>query len=178
MKHLILYSFIILLSVSACKPTKSITTTNVSSIDLSEKRLFLLTYDTPMTQSFIISFKNYLAKELSEHHVIVEKYNILSSEKEKSIEDANKVKMQFKPDNILIVKVLQERGRDFYTMTKTVKKLREVTLLLELKNAQSENLYWSATINVNHIFETDQISESRDLSKNIIAKMQKDLIIK
>jgi hypothetical protein len=170
--------FLLLCVVSACSPTKSITSKNVSPINLSEKRLFLLTYETPMTKNFIITFKNYLAKGLSEHQIAVEKYNILSSEKDKSTIEANELKNKFNPDVIMTVNVTFERGRKFYTLVKTVKQFRETTLLLEIKNAKDEKLYWSAVVNANHIFDSEQISVVRDLSKYVVDKMQEDLIIK
>jgi hypothetical protein len=61
---------------------------------------------------------------------------------------------------------------------KTVKQFRETTLLLEIKNAKDEKLYWSAVVNANHMFDSEQISVVRDLSKYVVDKMQEDLIIK
>lgn len=178
----------LMLLVSACKTatimpydtTITVKSDRLSPVDLTKKRVLVVSYDSELTREFLISLKNYVSEELKTHKIAAERLNIRYDEPD----DANeltKVKTNFKPDYLLTVKVSNERTRKFYMIGKSVKKLRGINLNLNLlpnqQNTEGASV-WKSDVEVNHFYDTEYVAASKKIAKELGLKMQKDLIIK
>lgn len=180
--------FMLILLVSGCKTatimpydtTIAVKTNRVSPVDLTEKRVLVVSYDSELTREFLISLKNYVSEELKTHKITAERLNIRYDEPDDASE-LTKVKTNFKPDFLLTVKVSNERTRKFYMIGKSVKKLRGINLSLNLlpnqQNTEGASV-WKSDVEVNHFYDTEYVAASKKIAKELGIKMQKDLIIK
>jgi hypothetical protein len=180
--------FMLLLLVSACKTstimpydtTIAVKSDRLSPVDLTEKRVLVVSYDSELTREFLISLKNYVSEELKTHKIKAERLNIRYDEPD-DVAELAKVKTTFTPDYLLTVKVSNERTRKFYMIGKNVKKLRGINLTLNLlpnqQNTEGASV-WKSDVEVNHFYDTEYVAAAKKLAKELGVKMQKDLIIK
>ncbi len=180
--------FMLILLFSACKTasiipydtTIAVKSDRLSPVDLTEKRVLVVSYDSELTREFLISLKNYVSEELKTHKITVERLNIRQNEPDDVAESA-KVKTNFKPDYLLTVKVSGERTRKFYMIGKAVKKLRGINLSLNLLSYPQNTegpLVWKSDVEINHFYDTEYVAAAKKMAKELGQKMQKDLIIK
>ena len=179
--------FMLILLFSACKTsflpydtTVAVKSDPVSPVDLTEKRVLVVSYDSELTREFLISLKNYVSEELKTHKIKAERLNIRQNEPEDAA-DFTKIKADFKPDYLLTVKVSDERTRKFYMIGKAVKKLRGMNLTLNLlpyqQNTEGTSV-WKSDVAINHFYDTEYVAAAKKMAKELGIKMQKDLIIK
>lgn len=180
--------FMLILLVSACKTatimpydtTITVKTDRLSPVDLTEKRVLVVSYDSELTREFLISLKNYVSEELKTHKIKAERLNIRYDEPD-DVEEFAKIKTNFKPDYLLTVKISNERTRKFYMIGKSVKKLRGINLTLNLLSNQQNTegaSVWKSAVEVNHFYDTEYVAAAKKIAKELGQKMQKDLIIK
>ena len=180
--------FMLILLFSACKTssflpydtTIAVKSDRLSPVDLTEKRVLVVSYDSELTREFLISLKNYVSEELKTHKITAERVNIRQDEPDDAA-DFMKVKTDFKPDYILTIKVSGERTRKFYMIGKAVKKLRGINLALNLlpyaQNTEGSPI-WKSDVEINHFYDTEYVAAAKKMAKELGIKMQKDLIIK
>jgi hypothetical protein len=180
--------FMLILLFSACKTssflpydtTIAVKSDRLSPVDLTEKRVLVVTYDSELTREFLISLKNYVSEELKTHKITAERVNIRQDEPNDMVDFA-KVKTDFKPDYLLTVKVSGERTRKFYMIGKAVKKLRGMNLTMNLlpnpQNTEGASV-WKSDVEINHFYDMEYVAAAKRMAKELGVKMQKDLIIK
>jgi hypothetical protein len=175
-----------ILSFAACKSsflpyntTIAIQAERMSAINLTEKHVLIVSYDSDLSREFIISLKNYVSEELKNHKVVAERINIRQNEMSDDITDFNKLKSEFKPDYLLTIKVRDERTRKFYIIGGNVKTLRGMTVDFNLTPNISENsgtILWKSTAIINHFYNNEGVITAKKIAKELGVKMQKDSI--
>ncbi len=179
--------FMLILLFSACKTsllpydtTIAVKSERLSPVDLTEKRVLVVSYDSELTREFLISLKNYVREELKTHKITTERFNIRQNEADDAAAFM-KLKTDFKPDYLLTIKVSGERTRKFYLIGKAVKKLRGMNLTLNLlpyaQNTEGASV-WQSDVDINHFYDTEYVAAAKRMAKDLGIKMQKDLIIK
>ncbi len=177
----------LILLFSACKTsifpydtTVAVKSDRISPVDLTEKRVLVVSYDSELTREFLISLKNYVSEALKTHKITTERLNIRKDEPDDMV-NFTKVKTDFKPDYLLTVKISDERTRKFRMIGKSVKKLRGISLTVNLlptpQNTEGA-LVWKSGIEINHFYDTEYVATAKKIVKELGIKMQKDLIIK
>lgn len=165
----------------ALKTSVALETTRVSAVNLTEKRVLIVSYDSELSQEFVISLKNYVKEELKNHSVVVERINIRHNETAADMVELDKLKITFAPDYMLSLKVRDERVRKMYLIGSHVKMLRGMALyfnLFPIANADNEGTFlWRSTAVVNHFYNSENVSIAKKVAKELGIKMQKDLII-
>ncbi len=186
--HSIIGILALILLFSACNSgflpfntTLAVQTERMSAVNLTEKRVLIVSYDSELTQEFVISLKNYVKEELKTHNIVVERLNIRHNETATDIEELNKVKSTFTPDYLLSLKVRDERIRKMYIIGSHVKTLRGMTLyfnLLPIASAENEGTFlWRSTVKINHFYNNESVFTAKKVAKELGIKMQKDSIV-
>jgi hypothetical protein len=182
----ILGLFISFLLFSACgasfipyNTTITVQSQRLSDVQLTEKRVLIVSYDNNLTRDFVISLKNYVQLELKNHKVVAERINIRQYESS-DIEDFNTLKSSFKPDYLLTIKTHDERTRNFYMVGKSVKKLRGMTVDFNLipNSPEADSLLiWKSDVTINHFYDSEGVATAKKIAKELGIKMKKDLIV-
>jgi hypothetical protein len=161
--------------------TVAVESERVSAFNLTEKRVLVVSYDTELTQEFVISLKNYVKEELKTHKIVAERINIRYKEETADLAELDKLKGTFTPDYLLIIKVRDERTRKFYIIGGNVKTLRGMTLdfnILPITTLENEGAsLWRSAAVVNHFYNNEGVSTAKKIAKELGIKMQKDLIV-
>jgi hypothetical protein len=179
--------FALFLVFSACKSSFLPYNTSVivkaerlSTVTLTGKRVLIVSYDTDLTREFIISFKNYVHEEFKTRNVITERINIRKNAFTDDIDDFNKLKVAFKPDYLLTVKLRDERFRNFIIIGGAVKTLRGMTLDIDLHPAISEKesaILWKSNAVINHFYNNEGVATAKKMAKILGTTMQKDGLV-
>ena len=175
------------LTLSACKlsflpfnTSVLVQAERVSPVDLTYKRVLVVSYDTDLTREFIISLKNYVQEELKTHTVTTERINIRKNAFTDDIADFNKLKMAFKPDYVLTIKVRDERFRNFVLIGSKVKVLRGMTLDMDIYPPASEKesaMLWKSNAAINHFYNNEGVTTAKKMAKILGMTMKKDGLV-
>jgi hypothetical protein len=161
--------------------TVAVQSERVSPVVLTEKRLLIVSYDSELTQEFVISLKNYVAEELKTHKIIVERINIRNKQAAADLADFNKLKNTFAPDYLMAVKVRDERTRKMFVIGGNVKTLRGMTVyfnLLPIASEENEGAFqWRSTAVVNHFYNSELVTTAKKIARELGFRMQKDLLV-
>jgi hypothetical protein len=152
----------------------------LSAINLVEKRVLIVSYDTDLTREFIISLKNYVYEEFKTRNVVAERINIRKNAFTDDVADFNKLKSAFKPDYVLTIKVRDERFRNFYLIGSKVKTLRGMTIDIDLHPSDSEkesSILWKSNAVVNHFYNNEGVTTARKMAKILGSTMQKEGLV-
>jgi hypothetical protein len=179
--------FALFLMLSACKSSFLPYNTSVvvkaerlSPVDLTGKRVLIVSYDTDLTREFIISLKNYVHEEFKTRNIITERINIRRNAFTDDITDFNQLKIAFKPDYLLTVKLRDERFRNFVIIGGAVKTLRGMTLDMDLHPAVSEKesaILWKSNAVINHFYNNEGVATAKKMAKILGTTMQKDELV-
>jgi hypothetical protein len=177
----------LILSFTACKSsflpyntTIAIQTERMSAINLTEKRVLIVSYDSDLSREFIISLKNYVNEELKSLKIVAERINIRQNEASDDVADVNKLKSEFNPDYLLTIKVRDERTRKFYIIGGNVKMLRGMTVDFNLTpniSANKGTILWKSTAVINHFYNNEGVATAKKIAKELGIKMIKDSIL-
>jgi hypothetical protein len=180
--------FALFLTFASCKSgflpfntTVAVQSERVSPVVLTEKRLLIVSYDSELTQEFVISLKNYVAEEFKTHKIIVERINIRNKQTAADLADFNKLKNTFAPDYLMTVKVRDERTRKMFVIGGNVKTLRGMTVyfnLLPIASEENEGAFqWRSTAIVNHFYNSELVTTTKKIARELGFRMQKDLLV-
>jgi hypothetical protein len=179
--------FAFFLLFSACKSSFLPFNTSVvvkaerlSPVDLTGKRVLVVSYDTDFTREFIISLKNYVHEEFKTRNIVTERINIRKNSFTDDIADFNKLKTAFKPDYLLTIKLRDERFRNFYIIGGPVKTLRGMTLDMDIHPAVSEKdaaILWKSNATINHFYNNEGIATAKKMAKILGTTLQKDGLV-
>jgi hypothetical protein len=179
--------FAFFLLFSACKASFLPYNTSVvvqaerlSPVDLTSKRVLIVSYDTDLTREFIISLKNYVQEEFKTHNIISERINIRKNAFTDDIADFSKLKIAFKPDYVLTIKLRDERFRNFYIIGGAVKTLRGMTIGIDLHPAISEKesaILWKSNAVINHFYNNEGVATAKKMAKILGITMKKDELV-
>lgn len=156
--------------------TVALQSQRLTDVNLTEKRVLVVSYDAELTREFAISLKNYVKEELKTHKIVAERINIRADEAG-DVVDFEKLKTEFKPDYLLIITFKAERTRDFYMIGKTVKKLRGMTAEFNLKNTNDGQISWKSDAVVNHFYDNEGVTTSKKIAKQLGLDMKKNGLI-
>ena len=173
---------IFMLLFTSCKSilpnntTVALQSQRLTDVNLTKKRVLVVSYDDELTREFAISLKNYVKEELKTHKIIAERINIRADEAG-DVVDFEKLKTEFKPDYLLTITFKNERTRDFYMIGKTVKKLRGMTAEFNLKNTNDGQISWKSDAVVNHFYDNESVATSKRIAKQLGLDMKKNGVI-
>ncbi len=177
-----------ILLLGSCQSIPSLTVPNtkiiiqsnpISKVNLSQKRLLIVSYDSIATREMIISLKNYLNVEFNSCKVISERINIRQNESS-DLADFDKLKTSFKPEYLLTIHCAIKRTRDFYIVGDVVKKIRDIKFYFDLKPFHSlteQPTVWNGEASIKHLYDEGHAATMKKTASQIRQKMQKDLII-
>lgn len=175
----------LVLFFTACKSsllpyntTIDVKTERLTAVDLSNKRVLVVSYDSELTREFVISLRNYVSEAVKNQNITVERINIRQNEATDAT-DFTALKNTFKPDYLLTINVKNERGRNFRLVGKSVKKLRDMTIDFNLlpHNPQADGtLMWTGQAVINHLYDTESVTTAKKIAKELGIKMRQDLI--
>jgi hypothetical protein len=161
--------------------TVNVQSERVAPINLTEKRVLIVSYDSELTHEFIVSLKNYVSEELKTHKIVVERINIRHNQAATDFAEYNKLKSTFTPDYLLTLKIRNERTRKFFIIGNHVKMLRGMTVyfnLLPIGSEENEGAFsWRSTAAINHFYNDEIVTIAKKIAVELGFKMQKDLII-
>jgi hypothetical protein len=179
--------FAFFLLFSACKSSFLPFNTSVlvkaerlSPVDLTGKRVLVVSYDTDLTREFLISLKNYVHEEFKTRNVMTERINIRKNAFTDDIADFNKLKTAFKPDYLLTIKLRDERFRNFYMIGSKVKTLRGMSIGVDLYPATSEKesaILWKSNSVINHFYNNEGVATAKKMAKILGTTLQKDGLV-
>jgi hypothetical protein len=180
---------------SACQPTLSLSSETLSPSSLIAKKLFILTYDTELSRSFVISTKNYLALALENQKITVEKINISAADSlvsrtikksflrrtqmaryeyknsEQAIKDFETRNQTFQTDFVLTLKAREVRSLIRFHALGRIEIFRGVVLDINLKSKQAE--LWRGQLICDQMTATDETAVARQLANHIIQELKK-----
>jgi hypothetical protein len=180
--------FAAFLLFSACNTTFFPSNTTIktqseklTAVNLTEKRVLIVSYDSELTREFVISLKNYLREELKGHKVIAERINIRQNETAADLSELDKLKSTFTPDYLLTIKVRDERTRKMYLFGGNVKTLRGMTLdfnVFPVETRVNEGVsQWRSAAVINHFYKSETVGTAKKMAAELAIKMQKDLLV-
>jgi hypothetical protein len=179
--------FALFLLFSSCKSsflpfntTVLVQAERLTPMNLTGKRVLVVSYDTDLTREFVISLKNYVHEEFKGRNVTTERINIRKNEFTSDIADYNKLKTAFKPDYLLTINPRDERFRNFYMIGSKVKTLRGMTIGVDLYPAASEKesaILWKSNAVINHFYNNEGVTTAKKMAKILGTTMQKDGLV-
>jgi hypothetical protein len=150
----------------------------LSAVDLTGKRVLIVSYDTDLTREFVISLN--VHEEFKTRNIIAERINIRKNAFTDDIADFNKLKIAFNPDYLLTINPRDERYRNFYMIGNKVKTLRGMTLDMNLHPAISEKesaILWKSNASINHFYNNEGVATAKKMAKILGTTMQKDGLV-
>ena len=152
----------------------------IATVNLTQKRVLIVTYDSLKTRDLAISLKNYMNLELTTCHVISERINIRQNEAS-DLEEFEKLKTAFKPDYLLSINCDVKRTRDFYLIGQVEKKIRDLTCYFNLKTCNfstEQPIIWKGEAAIKHLYDEGHTATMKKIATQMREKMQQDLILK
>jgi hypothetical protein len=155
--------------------TVTLQSQRLNEVNLTEKRVLVVSYDDVLVREFAISLKNYVREELKTHKIAAERINIRQKEVG-DVADFEKLTNDFKPDYLLTIHFKNERTRDFYMVGRVVKKLRGMTAEFNLTHTNGQVL-WKTDAIINHFYDNEGVVTSKKIAKQLGINLKKDAII-
>ena len=141
----------------------------LSTLNLSQKRVLVVSYDTEQTREFMISLKNYVRETLKDRQIVAERINIRPNNTE-DMTDFTKLISDFKPDYLLTIKVVNERSRKVKLIANSVKILRDITLDFNITSYDmtvNPTVLWKSQAIVKHLYQTEQIATVKKIARKL-----------
>ena len=126
-----------------------------TSLSLNGQLLTIVYESTDLTKDFMVSFKNYLLRELQNKGIKAQ----LESEKG-----------NLPSSYSLIINVENERGRNLPHLTGTIKQFRSATIDIELKNTEWGILRKNQLV-VNHVYDSETTVTARKAAQKLVAEL-------
>ncbi|MBL7817388.1 MAG: hypothetical protein JNL70_20445 [Saprospiraceae bacterium] len=158
MNKLVAFFLMLFMILSSCNTTVHIETdSNFSTpVTIKEQPLLIVWESTDLTKEFMISFKNYLQRALTEKGIqaqIVDNKNASSAA------------------YVLECKVISDRGRDLYHATGVVKSFREATIDVAVKNTEGV-IVKKSQAHVNHVYSSEVTTAARKAAYKVVEQFK------
>lgn len=128
----------------------------LTAVNLNGQPLTIVYASTPLTQDFMISFKNHLLDEFKKKGIKAQ----LETAKDK-----------LPSTYFLNINILNERSRKLWHLTGNVKAFREVILDIELKNTEGVILRKNQAL-VDHVYKSELTAATRKTAQKLTEQLR------